>query len=148
MDNIISFDEVTGFLKNSPQVDLRPDFSKLGALRQFIVKALSQLECPPSFIHRMLEKMSHSKVLFEFTVTMTFSVTMRIFMRILPWIRLWQFPRCQNIFIYLSDHSTPKGHKTIGWPQISNYKYLKLCNPALLRSPHFFPAIIPPDKNN
>jgi hypothetical protein len=52
MDNIISFDEVTGFMKNPPQVALRPDFSKLRVLRQFVVKALSQLECPPSFIHR------------------------------------------------------------------------------------------------
>jgi hypothetical protein len=51
MDNIISFDEVTGFLKNPPQVAPRPDFSKLRVLRQFVVKALSQLECPQSFIH-------------------------------------------------------------------------------------------------
>jgi hypothetical protein len=51
MDNIISFDEVTGFLKNPPQVAPRPDFSKLCKLRQFVVKALNQLECPQSFIH-------------------------------------------------------------------------------------------------
>jgi hypothetical protein len=98
---------------------------------------------------QMLEKMRHSKVLFEFTVTMTFSVSMRIFMRILPWIRFRHFPRCQNIFIYhSSDHSTLNGHKTIRWPQISNCKYLKLCNPALLRSPLFFTAIIPSDVIN
>jgi hypothetical protein len=51
MDNIISFNEVTGFLKNPPQVALQPDFSKLRALIQFVVKALSQLKCPQSFIH-------------------------------------------------------------------------------------------------
>ncbi len=51
MDNIISFDEATGFLKNPPQVAQQPDFSKLRALRQFVVKPLSQLECPQSFIH-------------------------------------------------------------------------------------------------
>jgi hypothetical protein len=51
MDNIISFNEVTGFLKNPPQVAPRLDFSKLCALRQFVVKALSQLEFPQSFIH-------------------------------------------------------------------------------------------------
>jgi hypothetical protein len=51
MNNIISFDEVTGFLKNHPQVAPGPDFSKLRTLRQFVVKALSQLECPQSFIH-------------------------------------------------------------------------------------------------
>jgi hypothetical protein len=66
----------------------------------------------PSFsiIHqmrwRMLEKMRHLKVLFEFTVTMTLSISMRIFMRTLPWIRFRHFPRCQNISRYLSDHTT------------------------------------------
>jgi hypothetical protein len=51
MDNIISLGEVTRFLKNPPQVALQPDFSKLRTLREFVVKALSQLECPQSFIH-------------------------------------------------------------------------------------------------
>jgi hypothetical protein len=51
MDNIISFDEVTGFLKNPPQVAPRPDFFKLRALRQFVVNELSQLERPQSFTH-------------------------------------------------------------------------------------------------
>jgi hypothetical protein len=76
-----------------------------------------------------------------------------------PFLYLWEF--LQEFYLdkilalskvsehlYLSDHSTPNGHKTIGWPQISNDKYLKLCNPALLRSPQFFTAIIPPNKNN
>jgi hypothetical protein len=72
--------------------------------------------CPLSSIirqkrWRMLEKMRHLKVLFEFTVTMTIPVSMRIFMRILPWIRFRHFQGCQNIFIYLSDHSTLNGKK-------------------------------------
>ncbi len=69
MDNIISFNEVTGFLKNPPQVAPRPDFSKLHVLRQFVVKALSQLECPQSFIHGWegLELAPHVYALLEMT---------------------------------------------------------------------------------
>jgi hypothetical protein len=51
MDNIISFNEVTGFLKNPHQVAPQPDFSKLPMLRRFVIKALNQLQCPQSFIH-------------------------------------------------------------------------------------------------
>jgi hypothetical protein len=52
---------------------------------------------------QMLEKMRHLKLLFEFTVTMTFSVSMRFFMRILSWIRFCHFRRCQNtLYIFLT----------------------------------------------
>ncbi len=51
MDNIVSFDEVAGFLCDPPTVAPHPDFAKLPALRQHIVKAMKQLECPQSFIH-------------------------------------------------------------------------------------------------
>jgi hypothetical protein len=54
MDNIVSFNKVVGFLCDPPTVVPRPDFSKLRALRQHIVKALKQIECPQSFIHRWL----------------------------------------------------------------------------------------------
>ncbi len=50
MDNNVSFDKVAGFLRNPPTVAPRPDFSKLCALHQHIVKALEQIECPQSFI--------------------------------------------------------------------------------------------------
>jgi hypothetical protein len=51
MDSIISFDKVAGFLCSPPTVAPRPNFSKLHALCQHIVKMLKQLECPQSFIH-------------------------------------------------------------------------------------------------
>ncbi len=51
MDNIISLNKVVGFLCNPPSVAPCPDFSKLRALRQHIVKALKQIKCPQSFIH-------------------------------------------------------------------------------------------------
>jgi hypothetical protein len=51
MDNIVSFNKVAGFLCNHSTLAPRPDFSKLRALCQHIVKALKQIECPQSFIH-------------------------------------------------------------------------------------------------
>jgi hypothetical protein len=54
MDNIISFDKVVGFLQNPPMVLPCLDFTKLRALRQHIIKALKQLECPQSYIHGWL----------------------------------------------------------------------------------------------
>jgi hypothetical protein len=50
MDNIVSFDEVAGFLCNPPTVTPLPYFAKLRALHQQILKAMKQLECPQSFI--------------------------------------------------------------------------------------------------
>jgi hypothetical protein len=52
MDAIITLEEVTGFLKNPPSLAPRPDFNQLRALRQHIVRALRQLTCPQSPIHR------------------------------------------------------------------------------------------------
>jgi hypothetical protein len=46
MDTIVTFNEVAGFLHNPPRVAPHPDFAKLHALCQHIVKALKQLECP------------------------------------------------------------------------------------------------------
>ncbi len=51
MDAIITLEEVMGFLKNPPSLALRPDFNRLRALRQHIVRALRQLTCPQSPIH-------------------------------------------------------------------------------------------------
>jgi hypothetical protein len=48
---IITFEEVTEFLKNPPSLALRPDFNQLRALCQHIVTALKQLTCPKSPIH-------------------------------------------------------------------------------------------------
>ena len=52
MDSLITFDEAAEFLKNPPSLSPRPDFSKLCALRKHMVKALNQLMCPQSAIHR------------------------------------------------------------------------------------------------
>jgi hypothetical protein len=51
MDAIITFEEVTEFLKNPPSLALRPDFNQLCTLCQHIVRALKQLTCPQSPIH-------------------------------------------------------------------------------------------------
>jgi hypothetical protein len=54
MDNIVSFDKLAGFLQNPPTVAPRPEFTKLRALRQHIIKAFKQLECPQSYIYGWL----------------------------------------------------------------------------------------------
>jgi hypothetical protein len=54
MDTIATFNEVTGFLCNPPTMAPHPDFAKLRALCQHIIKALKQIECPQSFIHGWL----------------------------------------------------------------------------------------------
>jgi hypothetical protein len=51
MDAVITFEEVTKFLKNPPSLAPRPDFNWLRTLRQHIVRALKQLTCPQSLIH-------------------------------------------------------------------------------------------------
>jgi hypothetical protein len=51
MDAIITFKEVTEFLKKTPSLAPRPDFNQLRTLRQHIVTALKQLTCPQSPIH-------------------------------------------------------------------------------------------------
>ena len=52
MDHTITFDEIAGFLKNPPTLLPRPDFVKIRALRKHMVRALKQLTCPQSVIHR------------------------------------------------------------------------------------------------
>jgi hypothetical protein len=52
MDAIITFEEVTEFLKKKTSLAPRPDFNQLRALCQHIVTALKQLTCPQSLIHR------------------------------------------------------------------------------------------------
>jgi hypothetical protein len=51
MDTVITFEEVTEFLKNPPSLAPRPDFNPLRALRQHIMRALKQLPCLQSPIH-------------------------------------------------------------------------------------------------
>jgi hypothetical protein len=51
MDNIVSFNDVVGFLCNPPTVVPHLDFAKLRALCKNILKAMKQLGCPQSFIH-------------------------------------------------------------------------------------------------
>jgi hypothetical protein len=52
MDAVIIFKEVTEFLKNPPSLAPRPDFNRLRVLHQHIVRALKQLTCLQSLIHR------------------------------------------------------------------------------------------------
>ena len=54
MYHTITFDEVAGFLKNPPMLLPCPDFVKIRALRKHMVRALKQLTCPQSVIHRWL----------------------------------------------------------------------------------------------
>jgi hypothetical protein len=51
MDAIITFEEVTEFLKNPPSLAPHPDFNQLCPLHQHIMTALKQLTCPQSLIH-------------------------------------------------------------------------------------------------
>ena len=51
MDSLITFDEAAEFLQNPPSLSPRPNFSKLRALKKYMVKALKQLVCPQSQIH-------------------------------------------------------------------------------------------------
>ena len=51
MNQLITFDEAAGFLKNPPSVMPHPDFTKIRAIQTHITKALKQLDCPQSLIH-------------------------------------------------------------------------------------------------
>ncbi len=51
MDNLITYDKAAGFLVGAPSVAPQPNFTKLRALRKYMVEALSQLECPQSAVH-------------------------------------------------------------------------------------------------
>jgi hypothetical protein len=51
MDQIITFDETAGLLKNLPTLAPRPDFAKIRALCKHINTVLMQLVCPQSQIH-------------------------------------------------------------------------------------------------
>jgi hypothetical protein len=52
MDAVIDYDEAAGFLKNSPSLEPRPNFTNICALQKHIVQAIAQLLCPQSAIHR------------------------------------------------------------------------------------------------
>ena len=51
MDSLITYDEAVEFLKNPPSLSPCPNFSKMRALRNHMVKALKQLLCPQSAVH-------------------------------------------------------------------------------------------------
>ncbi len=54
MDTVINYDEATGFLKNPPLLEPRPNFTNICALQKHIMQALAQLSCPQSAIHGWL----------------------------------------------------------------------------------------------
>jgi hypothetical protein len=54
MNQLITFDETVGFLKNPPSVMPCPNFMKIRAIQTHITKALKQLDCPQSHIHGWL----------------------------------------------------------------------------------------------
>jgi hypothetical protein len=51
MNQLVTYDEVAGFLKNHPTMLPRPDFAKIRALRKHIMQALKQLDCLQSLIY-------------------------------------------------------------------------------------------------
>jgi hypothetical protein len=51
MNQLITYDEEAGFLKNPPTMLPRPDFSKSRALCKHITHALKQLDGPQSLIY-------------------------------------------------------------------------------------------------
>jgi hypothetical protein len=52
MNQLITYKEAEGFLKNPPSLAPRPDFTKICTLCKHITQALKQLDCPQSLIHR------------------------------------------------------------------------------------------------
>jgi hypothetical protein len=52
MNQLISYDEAAGVLKNPPTMLPRPNFAKIKALCKLITQALKQLDCPQSLIYR------------------------------------------------------------------------------------------------
>jgi hypothetical protein len=52
MDVVIDYDEVAGFLKTPPSLELQPEFMNIRALKKHVIQALSQLYCSQSAIHR------------------------------------------------------------------------------------------------
>jgi hypothetical protein len=51
MNQLISYDEAAGVLKNPPTMLPRPNFAKIRALHKHITQALKQLDCPQSLIY-------------------------------------------------------------------------------------------------
>jgi hypothetical protein len=51
MNQLISYDEAAGVLKNPPTMLPRPNFAKIRALQKHITQALKQLDCPQSLIY-------------------------------------------------------------------------------------------------
>ena len=51
MNQLISYNEEAGVLKNPPTMMPRPNFLKIRALRKHIMQALKQLVCPQSLIY-------------------------------------------------------------------------------------------------
>jgi hypothetical protein len=51
MNQLITYEEAAGFLKNPPSLAPRPDFTKIWVLRKHITQALKQLDCPQSLIY-------------------------------------------------------------------------------------------------
>jgi hypothetical protein len=51
MDAVINYDEVAGFLKNSPSLKPPPEFTNIRALKKHVIQVLSQLYCPQNAIH-------------------------------------------------------------------------------------------------
>jgi hypothetical protein len=51
INQLITYDEAEGFLKNPPSVISHPNFAKIQALHKHITQALKQLDCPQSLIY-------------------------------------------------------------------------------------------------
>jgi hypothetical protein len=51
MNQLITYKEAAGFLKNPPLLAPRPDLTNIRTLRKHITQALKQLDCPQSLIY-------------------------------------------------------------------------------------------------
>jgi hypothetical protein len=51
MNQLITYEEAVGFLKNAPSLAPRPDFTKIWVLRKHKTQAFKQLDCPQSLIY-------------------------------------------------------------------------------------------------
>jgi hypothetical protein len=51
MNQLITYEEAVGFLKNPPLLVPRPDFMKIWALHKHTTQAVKQLDCPQSLIY-------------------------------------------------------------------------------------------------
>jgi hypothetical protein len=108
MNQLITFIEVVGFLKNPPSVAPRPDFTKMRALRKHITQAFKQPDCPQSLIYGW--------------VGVAIDPTMYALIELSPFIASPD----QGDFPFYPTFATPQVLKTVEhlWDNLQNYYLL------------------------